>query len=335
MQELGGGPRDGSMVLTGYVATASSCLRIPPERRTMSRSKPGKFLIVNADDLGFARSINSAIMRGYRDGIVTSTSLAPNAPATADAVRHLRDAPGLGIGVHLNITEGVPLSEEGQELATDDGVLCVTPARLIMNCVMKPRLLRAIESEFTAQVGWVVEQGLRPTHLDSHCHIHAFPPIFRCVARTARRYAVPRVRFHREALPQGLWSLASARRRWVSRLLNGLGSVNSLMTPQVQGADRTWGVAHYGRIDAHWLLRIAAAITPGITEIIVHPPLTSNRDNGSDGAPQDAQDASDALCDPRVRAALNAHGIHLVHYGQLPGQSTVVGGLSPQRRPQR
>jgi len=284
----------------------------------MSGSRPAKFLVVNADDFGFAPSINSAIVRGYHDGIVTSTSLAPNAPASVDAIRHIRDDPGLGMGVHLNVTAGVPLSEQGQELAAEDGALCLTPARLIIKCITKPRLLRAVESEFAAQVRWVVDQGLRPTHLDSHCHIHAFPPIFRCVARIAHQFAVPRVRFHREAFPRALWLVASAKRRWLSRLLNVLGSVNSAMTPQVQGAHRTWGVAHYGRIDADWFVRVAGAITPGITEIIVHPPLTCDHTKCRGGAPRQARAGPNALCDPRVRAALDANGIHLVHYGQLP-----------------
>ena len=66
-----------------------------------------KKLIVNADDFGLAESINRGIIKGYKDGFITSTSLMCSAPAFADAVKLARLTPGLGLGIHLTLVGGV------------------------------------------------------------------------------------------------------------------------------------------------------------------------------------------------------------------------------------
>ena len=43
-------------------------------------------LIVNADDFGRSRSINEAVIRAHREGILTTASLMVNEPDCAEAV---------------------------------------------------------------------------------------------------------------------------------------------------------------------------------------------------------------------------------------------------------
>jgi hypothetical protein len=67
-----------------------------------------KALIVNADDFGLAESINRGIIKGYKDGFITSTSLMCSAPAFKDAVALAQENhPGLGVGIHLTLVGGV------------------------------------------------------------------------------------------------------------------------------------------------------------------------------------------------------------------------------------
>jgi predicted glycoside hydrolase/deacetylase ChbG (UPF0249 family) len=72
-----------------------------------------KNLIVNADDLGWTEGINRGIAEAHRNGIVTSASLLANGAAFASAVEMARHTPGLGVGVHLNLSEGAPVSGPG------------------------------------------------------------------------------------------------------------------------------------------------------------------------------------------------------------------------------
>src|ERR1041384_5790513 len=77
-------------------------------------------LIVNADDFGRSASINTAVVRAHREGILTSASLmvhepavdearAPardNQPAFDEAVELARQNPNLGVGLHLTLLCG-------------------------------------------------------------------------------------------------------------------------------------------------------------------------------------------------------------------------------------
>ena len=68
-----------------------------------------KHLIVTADDLGLAKSINEGIAKACREGIVNSVSVIPTGEAFGDALKVIE---GLGlkeIGAHLALTETKPL----------------------------------------------------------------------------------------------------------------------------------------------------------------------------------------------------------------------------------
>ncbi|PYT99697.1 MAG: hypothetical protein DMG34_20285 [Acidobacteria bacterium] len=69
-----------------------------------------KNLIVNADDLGWTPGVNRGISEAHRNGIVTSTSLLANGCAFDDGVRLSRELPRLGVGVHLNLSDGKPVA---------------------------------------------------------------------------------------------------------------------------------------------------------------------------------------------------------------------------------
>ncbi|MBC8231137.1 alpha-L-rhamnosidase N-terminal domain-containing protein, partial [bacterium] len=66
-----------------------------------------KKVIINADDLGISKGTNQAIMKDFREGILTSASLMANMPGYEDAVgKVIPNNPGLGIGIHLSLTIG-------------------------------------------------------------------------------------------------------------------------------------------------------------------------------------------------------------------------------------
>src|ERR1700751_1771878 len=69
-----------------------------------------KNLIVNADDLGWTEGVNRGIAEAHRNGIVTSASLLANGAAFASGVELARSTPRLGVGVHLNLSDGEPVA---------------------------------------------------------------------------------------------------------------------------------------------------------------------------------------------------------------------------------
>src|SRR5713226_6684340 len=68
---------------------------------------PPKRLIVCADDFGRDVRVNEAVEAAHRGGILACASLMVGAPAAADAVARARRLPGLRVGLHLVLVDGV------------------------------------------------------------------------------------------------------------------------------------------------------------------------------------------------------------------------------------
>src|SRR6202043_1553754 len=79
-------------------------------RKKLRLSHAVKNLIVNADDLGWTAGVNRGIAEAHRNGIVTSASLLANGVAFAGGVELARGNPRLSVGVHLNLSDGVPVA---------------------------------------------------------------------------------------------------------------------------------------------------------------------------------------------------------------------------------
>jgi len=283
----------------------------------MTETAREKRAIINADDFGFSRGVTEGILRAHREGVVTSTTVTANMPAAEEAVRRLAESPGLGLGVHLNVTQGPVLSKRGAALAGEDGMMRWNPGELLWACIRRPRLLGAVEAECDAQIRWVLDHGVHPTHLDGHQHVHAFPPIFVRVAALAGRYNIPFVRWPREKLPGPGWPRVSAQRRRIRRWLNLFSGIDRTLCGRLRGTSGTWGIAHTGEIDAAWLIQAARSLEPGVIEIMTHPGLYNDLDSAWTWLGQSRRVEMEALCDTAVREAFHNHGVELIHYGHL------------------
>ena len=114
-----------------------------------------KNLIVNADDLGWTDGVNRGILEAFHNGIVTSTSLLANGAAFAGGVETARSAPGLGVGVHLNLSNGRPVAD--QEIVTtllnNDGEFTGGPESLLLRRARGGLSLAEVESEWDEESG--------------------------------------------------------------------------------------------------------------------------------------------------------------------------------------
>src|SRR4051812_19780511 len=144
-------------------------------------SKPTRRLIVNADDYGRSRSINEAVIRAHRDGILTTASLMVNEPGFEEAVALARENPKLGVGLHLALVCGraalpqdqVPhLTDKNQNFSNDP---VATGFRYFV-CGKAKAELRA---EITAQFEKFHATGLELDHVNGHLHMHMHPTVFK------------------------------------------------------------------------------------------------------------------------------------------------------------
>jgi predicted glycoside hydrolase/deacetylase ChbG (UPF0249 family) len=142
-------------------------------------------LIVNADDWGLTRGVSEGILAAHRHGIVSSTTVLATAALDRELVARLRDS-GLGLGLHVNLTLGVPLTR-GRSLVDGDG-------RFVRDA--RRAAARATAADVRAEVEAQVQRfestlKCRPTHLDTHHHVGLHPPVREIVLDVARALGVP------------------------------------------------------------------------------------------------------------------------------------------------
>ncbi|MCU7548687.1 ChbG/HpnK family deacetylase [Chitinophagaceae bacterium LB-8] len=61
-------------------------------------------LIIRGDDMGYTHSGNEALIKCYKEGIETSIEVIVPSPWFPEAVKFLRQNPGVDVGVHLALT---------------------------------------------------------------------------------------------------------------------------------------------------------------------------------------------------------------------------------------
>jgi len=287
-------------------------------------------LIVNADDFGMAPGVNRAIVEAHRRGIVTSTSLLANGGAFGDAVELARGEPALGVGVHLNLTEGRPVAREPEVsmLVDDRGMFRHSPASLAMGLATERVRIEEIERELRAQVDKVLAAGIRPTHLDGHNHIHMLPQIFPLAARVAREYGVRAMRCSIER-PVGLSALirkhsagAVFARYAEGRVLAAVAFAcdfrGVLRRAGTAAPEYFFGLTQTGFLDAESLEKILYNLPPGSSELMCHPGYADAALRSSQTSlVVERERELEALTQPETRAAIARLGVHLIRYDEL------------------
>ncbi|WP_349572987.1 ChbG/HpnK family deacetylase [Azotobacter salinestris] len=150
-------------------------------------------VIINADDFGLDREENAVIVRAFRCGLISSATLMANMPAFAQACA-LIHAEGLHgrVGLHVNLTYGRPLSSAIAHLPCFCDEAGEFRLRLPRHRLWLGRAARtAIDEELEAQWQHCLHHGVRPSHLDSHQHVHNIWPIGEQLARFAAARGVP------------------------------------------------------------------------------------------------------------------------------------------------
>jgi predicted glycoside hydrolase/deacetylase ChbG (UPF0249 family) len=282
-----------------------------------------KQLIINADDFGFSDGVNRAILRAAREGVLTSTTLAANMPCAEAAASEVQDSSELGVGVHLNVVRGRPLSSADMVpwLVGPDGCFrrrfwSFCPVQFSLD----PQILAQVEREYRVQIEQVLAWGIRPTHLDSERHHAAWPTLFRLMVKLAEEYGVPAVRVTREPHWPG------APKRCPKKLVQS-AALRVLTLPAaricqemgVRAPQYFYGGAHIGEVSGDYLVRLAKALPEGIHELMVHPgePDSSTTPEARSYLDTGREGELAALLDPTARDALSAAGVDLVSFAAL------------------
>jgi predicted glycoside hydrolase/deacetylase ChbG (UPF0249 family) len=269
-------------------------------RKATLAAPPSIGLILHADDFGMNAAVTDGILRGFHDGLLTSTSILANAPDADRAIslwtrlladfaaaalpsteirRRLNDpAVPFDLGVHLNLTQGRPLSGNAypRELLDRDGRFpgVFTLFRRLWRC--RDAVLSKIREELSRQIEFALDHGVQPTHLNGHQYIEMLPAITSMLPELIERYRIGAIRVAEEphllrttmlaGFAPHTWAMARVKHHFARRF-------HSLIDRRgVRHADCFHGTAHAGQINLRLVRQFASLAREGqVIEIGLHP----------------------------------------------------------------
>ena len=277
----------------------------------MEPAERGRRLIVNADDFGRSHSINQAVVRAHREGILTSASLMVNEEGFAEAVALARENPRLGIGLHLTLLcgrsaqppEHIPGLVDEQQRFSDN------PVGVGFRYFARRELRAQLQAEIQAQFDKFAATGLPLDHVNGHLHLHLHPTVFSILMEKAQEWKITRFRLTRDPF----WLNAKVRPgRWVYCAVHAfIYSILSararpvLRQKKIKHTARVFGLLQNARVDEDYIRRLLPGLPAGDSELYSHPSLDQFKDE------------LDALLSPRVRTLLQTSSIKLIRYQDL------------------
>jgi predicted glycoside hydrolase/deacetylase ChbG (UPF0249 family) len=293
-------------------------------------------LIINADDFGLTSGVNRAISELHQANSLTSATLMATGPAFEDAVAIARSHPRLGVGCHIVLTDGSPVSRPDTipTLIGADGKN-FRPSLLDFVVALLRGNIRSeeIEREALAQIQKLQRAGIQVTHIDTHKHTHLFPAVSRPLLAILERTGISSIRNPFEpAFAQHL-AHAGIKRRLQLTLLNRLRpafvQLNQLRAANILTTDGTVGVSATGNLASNTLSEILSALPPsGTFELVCHP---GYNDADLDRIPtrlrahREIEKKALLATIPAMLSQPNAPS--LIHYGNLRSSGTIEAAV--------
>jgi predicted glycoside hydrolase/deacetylase ChbG (UPF0249 family) len=308
-------------------------------------------LVLHADDFGMNEPVSAGIVRGFEEGLLTSASVLTNAPGLRPAIaswkemherwrqgdlasserrRRLGDsAAPFDLGIHLNLTQGRPLTggRYPAELLDSQGRF-PGPYPLARRLLFAGARFRApIERELSAQIEALLDVGIAPTHLNAHQYIDMLPAVSAVIPALMARYAIGiiRVPWERHLTRSTLldrfqpanWCLAQVKRIFAFHYYTTV-TRRGIAHPAAY-----FGTAHAGRIDLDLMQTFLAGAGEGCTEIGIHPglpqlpPAYHDADGWHDPLADARGEELALLCSAELASLLEARQIRLGRLSEL------------------
>ena len=267
-----------------------------------------KYLIVTADDLGLAESINEGIAKACREGIVSSVSVIPTGEAFTDALKVIKDLGLKEIGAHLSLTETKPLLSSSRSYLNHN--------RFVKDIIFSRIDLEGVRKELKAQLELLKTSGAKITHMNGHEHIHMLPKILNIFISLAKEFNIPALRYPRRDRRIRPFNVKDIYKKsilsYFSNRTAGLFKSSGLLY-----TDHFLGLLDAGRLKEDILMNMLNGLKDGVTELVCHPgflsPEVLDRYKWHIGAEEELF----VLTSHRVKNAIRNNNIKLISYGDL------------------
>lgn len=214
--------------------------------------------LVNADDFGRTETVNKAIIKCFEQDIITHASIMVNMPYY-DAAKNwaFKNNRVENIGFHLNLTSGLPLTNEICTLSSfckkDGNFNGEIFKNIRLAFFLFPKEKKAVIKEIEAQIIKYLNDGFLPIHADSHGHIHTFPSLAKITTKLFSKYGFYRIRISRNI------NLGFMKKQY-KYFINGI----------IQRANRL-KLVHFGSLNEYTNNLQSINNQEGVSEIMLHP----------------------------------------------------------------
>jgi len=213
-----------------------------------------KLLIIHADDLALAHSVDQASLDALDRRAVTCGSIMVPCPWLTEVAAYVNTHPDADLGLHLTLTSEWKSFRWGPLASRRDVPGLIDPTGYLWPDsppVVKSAKAAEVELELRAQIDTALKAGIRPTHMDSHMGTLFVPQYFPTYVKLAREYGMPFLALRSMVAAQGM-----------------LGQIKDTdIIPD------TVAMANEGVRPERWMeyyLGIIKSLKPGLTEMIVH-----------------------------------------------------------------
>lgn len=219
--------------------------------------RDSKLLIIHADDMGLAHSVNTACIKAFDSKGITSGSIMVPCPWAPEIEAYAKDNPGMDVGIHLTLTaewnlykwDGIVPSDQISSLLDKNSYFYPSVEELGKS-VKAPEA----EIELRAQIDRAISSGVQPTHIDTHMgSVLANPELVKIYLNLSEIYHLP-VLFPRAYLS---WLPPEVAKSMESKVFL-LDNLFMLEPKMITGK---WINAYKKGIEA---------MKPGLNEMIVH-----------------------------------------------------------------
>jgi predicted glycoside hydrolase/deacetylase ChbG (UPF0249 family) len=284
-------------------------------------------LIINADDFGLTPGVNRAIAELHDAGAVTSATLMATGPSFGDAVALALQRPALGVGCHIVLVDGRPVSDPasiptllGPDRRTFRNSLGDFALGVLRGAIRQDE----IEREALAQIQKLQRAGLKLTHVDTHKHTHLLSRVTRPIIRALEQSGLSVIRNPFE--PRWAAALGGSTRRNLfvralepgRRRFEGSPAISSRRILTTRG---TIGISATGHLNSSTLNALLQSILGGTWELVCHPGYNdSDLDAVTTRLRTERETELKALLAAFTKSlppSVNPSNLRLIHYGEL------------------
>jgi predicted glycoside hydrolase/deacetylase ChbG (UPF0249 family) len=254
---------------------------------------------MQGDDFGMCHAVNESVVKCFKFGIMTQTSLLVTPPWFIEATHICKKNPEIQVGVHLDLcAEWYPYrwkpilpTTEVPSLVDQDGYFFKTNQEFLET---NPNIIE-VKKELKAQVQLALDKGINVTYLDTHMGTaHITPEMKETTDELSGEFGIP--------------LSADLRKKFKVQFAGSIESVSSDWKQQIDPKDRPKA-----------LLDIVKNLKSGLWMMVVHPGLDTSEMRAIDHSPvaSQRQGNTNSLTSPEVKQMIKQRNIQLIGFKDL------------------